>query len=99
MSESFETVAEAVARIQRETPRTRSPDPAPAPRHARTAHAARQRRYRARQRNGEVAVTVILSEAEIDRLHRQRCLDLDKLENRAAIADAIHLLIQSIVDP
>jgi len=64
----------------------------------RAAHRARQRRYRQRQRDGEVAVTVTLSRAEIDRLHQQRCLDLDKLEDRRAIADAIHLLLGSILD-
>jgi hypothetical protein len=60
------------------------------------SHRVRMRRYRQRQRNREVSITLTLSEAEIDRLHRLRCLDLDKLENRAAIADAIHLLIGSI---
>jgi hypothetical protein len=66
-------------------------DRAPSP-----SHAARQRAYRGRQRNGEVVVTVTLSRAETDVLHRLRCLDLGKLEDRAAIADAVHLLIASI---
>jgi hypothetical protein len=59
-------------------------------------HAARQRRYRKRQRNGEVMVTVALSQEETDKLVRLRCLDLDKLEDRAAIADAVHLLLAHI---
>jgi hypothetical protein len=48
----------------------------------------RQRRYRRRQANGYVVVTVTLSRAETDTLHRLRYLDLDKLEDRAAIAEA-----------
>jgi hypothetical protein len=63
-----------------------------------SAHAARQRRYRRRQRNGEIMVTIGLSPAEVDTLHRLRCLDLDKLEDRAAIADAVHLLLANILD-
>jgi hypothetical protein len=63
-----------------------------------TAHARRQQRYRRRQRAQEVVVTVTLRPDEIDRLHRQRCLALDKLDDRAAIAEAIHLLIGSIQD-
>jgi hypothetical protein len=61
-------------------------------------HAARQRRYRRRQRNGEVMVTVALSPDETDKLTRLRCLDVDKLEDRGAIADAIHLLLANILD-
>ena len=60
------------------------------------SHAARQRRYRKRQRNGEVMVTVALSREETDRLCRLGCLDLDKLEDRGAIADAVHLLLAHI---
>ena len=60
--------------------------------------AARQRRYRRRQRDGEVMVTVSLSRAEVDKLHRLRCLDLDKLEDRAALADALHLVLANILD-
>jgi hypothetical protein len=62
------------------------------------SHAARQRRYRRRQHNGEVMVTVGLSQEETDKLCRLRYLDLDKLEDRAAIADAIHLLLVNILD-
>jgi hypothetical protein len=61
------------------------------------SHAARQRRYRRRQRCGDVVLTLTLSPCEIDRLHRQGSLDLDALEDRSAIADAIHLLIGSII--
>jgi hypothetical protein len=61
------------------------------------SHAARQRRYRRRQRNGELLVTVALSPEETDKLCRLRCLDLDKLEDRAAIAEAIHLLLTNIL--
>jgi hypothetical protein len=61
-----------------------------------SSHAARQRRYRRRQRNGEIMVTVGLSQGEIDKLCRLHCLDLDKLENRGAIADALHLLLGHI---
>jgi hypothetical protein len=62
------------------------------------SHAARQRRYRRRQRNGEIMVSVALSPEETDKLSRLRCLDLDKLEDRGAIADAIHLLLTNILD-
>ena len=48
-------------------------------------HRDRQRRYRRRQANGNVVVTVTLSHAETDTLHRLRYLDLDKLEDRAAL--------------
>jgi hypothetical protein len=58
--------------------------------------AARQRRYRRRQRNGETIVTVALSPEETDKLYRLRCLDAHQLEDRAAIADAIHLLLANI---
>jgi hypothetical protein len=61
-----------------------------------TSHAARQRRYRRRQRNGEITINVTMSEEETDKLCRLRCLDLDKLENRAAIANAVHILIASV---
>src|SRR5262249_10973474 len=53
----------------------------------RRPHAARQRRYRQRQRDGEVVVTIGLLPHETAILHRPRCLDVDKLEDRAAIAD------------
>jgi hypothetical protein len=62
------------------------------------SHAARQRRYRRRQRTGEVMVTVALSREETDKLCRLRCLGLDQLEDRGAIADAIHLLLTNILD-
>ena len=57
---------------------------------------ARQRRFRARLRAGEVVVTVSLSPEETDKLCRLRCLDAHQLEDRAAIADAIHLLLTNI---
>jgi hypothetical protein len=60
------------------------------------SHAARQRRYRRRQHRGELMVTLGLSPHEIDKLHRVGCLDLDKLENRGALANALHLLIAAI---
>jgi len=63
----------------------------------RRPHAARQRRYRQRQRNGEVIVSIGLLPHETAILHRLNCLDLDKLEDRAAIADAIHLLLAHIL--
>jgi hypothetical protein len=43
-------------------------------------------------------VTVALTREETDKLCRLRCLDLDKLEDRVAIADAIHLLLANILD-
>src|SRR2546430_1787504 len=54
----------------------------------RSSHASRQRRYKARQRQGDVVITVTLSPDETATLNRVGCLDLDKLEDRAAIADA-----------
>jgi hypothetical protein len=59
-------------------------------------HAARQRRYRRRQQTREVVLTLTLSEAEVAKLHLLQCLDLDKLENRGAITEAIHLLLATI---
>jgi hypothetical protein len=61
-------------------------------------HAARQARYRQRQRNGEIMVTIGFSPGETAVLHRLRCLDLDKLDDRPAIADAIHLLLAHVMD-
>ena len=61
-------------------------------------HAARQARYRQRQRNGEVMVNIGVSPHETAILHRLRCLDLDKLDDRQAIADAIHLLLAHVLD-
>lgn len=58
--------------------------------------AARQRRYRQRQRDGEIMVTIGLSEAETDKLVRLRCIDADKLENRTALIAAVHLLLAHI---
>jgi hypothetical protein len=60
------------------------------------SHAARQRKYRARQKAGDVVVTVTLSPEKINKLHLLRCLDLDRLEDRGAIADALHLLLDAI---
>jgi 2,4-dienoyl-CoA reductase-like NADH-dependent reductase (Old Yellow Enzyme family) len=60
--------------------------------------AARQRRYKLRQRAGVVMVTVGLSPDETAILRRQNCLtDDSQLEDRAAIADAIHKLLASIL--
>jgi hypothetical protein len=59
--------------------------------------ASRQRRYKARQRTGEVVVTLTLSPAETATLHRVGCLDLDRLEDRRAIADAVHLMLGHIL--
>jgi hypothetical protein len=59
-------------------------------------HAARQRRYRQRQRNSEVMASIAFSPHETAILHRLNCLDLDKLEDRVAIADAVHLLLAHI---
>ena len=61
-------------------------------------HAARQARYRKRLRNGEVMVNIGFSPHETAILHRLRCLDLDKLDDHQAIADAIHLLLAHFVD-
>jgi len=61
-------------------------------------HAARQRRYRLRQKNGELAVTVTLSQDETAKLQRLGCVDLDRLEDRAALAEGLHLLIATIVE-
>lgn len=58
----------------------------------------RQRRYRQRQQQREIMVTIGFSPDETATLHRLRCLDLDKLEDRRAIADAIHLLLANILD-
>jgi hypothetical protein len=58
----------------------------------------RQRRYRRRQRNGDIVVTITFRPDETARLNRVGCLELSKLENRSAIADAIHLLIAHILD-
>jgi hypothetical protein len=41
-------------------------------------------------------VTVALTPDETAKLNRLRCLDLDKLEDREAIAAAIHLLLASV---
>ena len=62
------------------------------------SHAARQRRYRKRQRNGRLMVTVELAPEEVDTLHRLGCVDLDRLEDRAALAAAVHLLLANILD-
>jgi hypothetical protein len=58
--------------------------------------ATRQQRYRRRQRAGEIMVTVGLLPAEIDKLHRLGCVELGDLEDRAALAHALHLLIEAI---
>lgn len=55
--------------------------------------AVRQRRFKARQRNGEIVVTITLSPAETDTLYQIGCLDIDKLENRRAIVEALHLAL------
>jgi hypothetical protein len=60
--------------------------------------AVRQRRFKARQRQGDVVVTVALTPDETAMLHRIGCLDLDKLEDRAAIANAIHLALAYILE-
>jgi hypothetical protein len=41
-------------------------------------------------------VTVELAPEEVDTLHRLGCIDLDRLEDRAALADALHLLLANI---
>ena len=58
-----------------------------------SAVAVRQRRFKARQRQGEVVISITLSPAETDVLYRIGCLDLDKLEDRAAIVEALHLAL------
>jgi hypothetical protein len=64
----------------------------------RPSHAARQRRYRARQRERVVMVTVGLSPNEIDILRRLNCLTSDsQLEDRRALADALHQLLATII--
>jgi hypothetical protein len=60
------------------------------------SHTKRQRRYRARQRRGERVVTVTLSADEVDKLRRLGTLDFDKVEDAGAIANALHLLIDSV---
>jgi hypothetical protein len=62
------------------------------------SHAARQRRYRRRQKTGVVMVTTGFSPEEINKLHLVGCIDLNRLEDRGAIADAIHLLLANIQD-
>ena len=65
----------------------------------RRQHAARrQRRYRARQRQRELVVTVALCPEETAKLSKLRYLSEAELEDRAAIADAIHLLLAHILD-
>jgi hypothetical protein len=63
-----------------------------------TSNAVRQRRHRLRQKSGEVMVTVGLSQDETAKLVRLRCLDDGKQEDRAAIVQAVHLLLASISD-
>jgi hypothetical protein len=60
------------------------------------SHAIRQRRYRRRQRCGDVTALVTFSQAETAKLNRLGCLALARLEDRDAVADAIHLLLASI---
>jgi hypothetical protein len=65
-------------------------------RRIKAAAAARQRRYRHRQRCGDVTALVTFSQAETAKLNRLGCLTLARLEDRAAVADAVHLLLASI---
>jgi hypothetical protein len=59
--------------------------------------AARARRYRQRQRARRLSVTLELDQSETAVLRRLNCLTSDaELENRAAIAEALHRLIASI---
>lgn len=60
------------------------------------SHRERQRRYRQRQRQGEVMVTLGLLPSEVDKLCRLGCVDLADLENRGALAHALHLLLAAI---
>jgi hypothetical protein len=63
-----------------------------------SAAAVRQRRYKVRQRQGDVVVTVTLSPDETATLNRVGCLDIDRLEDRAAIGHAIHLMLAHILE-
>jgi hypothetical protein len=56
----------------------------------------RQRRYRHRQSCGDVVVTLTLSQAETAKLCRLDCLKITRLEDRGAIVDALHLLLDSV---
>jgi hypothetical protein len=65
----------------------------PMPARPPSASAARQGRYKQRQRQGDVTVTLTLSQSETATLHQAGCLDIDRLEDRAAIVEGIHLLL------
>jgi hypothetical protein len=60
-------------------------------------HADRQRRYRLRQKNGELAVTITMSQDETTKLHRRGYLGEHELEDREAIAEAVVALIADLV--
>jgi hypothetical protein len=62
------------------------------------SHRLAQRRYRRRQLSGRVVVTVEFSPEETAKLCRLHYLAECELEDRARIADALHLLLASILD-
>jgi hypothetical protein len=59
--------------------------------------ALRARRARRRQKRGELLVTVALTADETAKLHKLGYLELDQLEDRAAIAAAVRALLGNIV--
>jgi hypothetical protein len=57
----------------------------------------RKARHRLRQREGRLSVTLELDQRETAVLRRLNCLTSDaELENRTALAEALHRLIASI---
>jgi hypothetical protein len=62
------------------------------------SHREAQRRYRRRQLSGRVVVTVEFTPEETAKLHRLHYLAEHELEDRAAIAAALHLLLVNILD-
>jgi hypothetical protein len=65
----------------------------------RERHAARMRHYRKRQAAGHLSIATDFTPGEVDRLCRLHYLTECELEDRAAIADALHRLLANIVEP
>jgi hypothetical protein len=62
------------------------------------AGADRIRRYRQRQAAGRLSVTTDVTPDEVDKLYRLRYLTACELEDRRAIAAALHSLLANILD-
>jgi hypothetical protein len=71
--------------------------PLPSVLRRRARHAARMRHYRQRQAEGLLSITTDFSLEEVARLHRLHYLADHELEDRAAIARALHDLIGNII--